>query len=312
MKSKILGILIVLFFAAGYVTLNYPVLGTLYNQIREGKVLDSYDDAVQTMDEGRREKYWKEAQEYNAMLVKENPQLSDAFSQEAKKSDSAYNHVLNMEDSGVMGALEIPKISLYLPIYHGTSQEVLEKGIGHLEGSSIPIGGKNTHAVLTGHRGLPSAELFSNLDQMEKNDEFYIHILGKTLAYKVFNVETVRPEETGHLTIARGQDRVTLVTCTPYGINTHRLLVHAKRVPYRESDTTDSRKDSLWKWLRKQKTFLISSAVLVLLVVSCIIRSCRRRKQKKRRRRKKGTGRKSGKDSRASNGSRMSDKEGRS
>lgn len=286
MKSKILGILIVLFFAAGYVTLNYPVLGTLYNQIREEKVLDSYENAVQTMDEGRREKYWKEAQEYNAMLAKENPQLSDAFSQEAKKSDSAYHHVLNMEDSGVMGALEIPKLSLYLPVYHGTSAEVLEKGIGHLEGSSIPIGGKNTHAVLTGHRGLPSAELFSNLDQMERNDEFYIHILGKTLAYKVFNVETVRPEETGHLAIAQGQDRVTLVTCTPYGINTHRLLVHAKRVPYKESGHTDSRKDSLWKWLWKQKTFLISSVVLLVLIVSGIIRNWRTRRKRKRKKRK--------------------------
>lgn len=287
MKSKILGILIVLFFAAGYVTLNYPVLGTLYNQICEGKVLDSYENAVQTMDEGRREKYWKEAQEYNAMLAKENPQLSDAFSQEAKKEDSAYHHVLNMEDSGVMGALEIPKLSLYLPVYHGTSSDVLEKGVGHLEGSSIPIGGKNTHAVLTGHRGLPSAELFSNLDQMERNDEFYIHILGKTLAYKVFHVETIRPEETGHLAIAKGQDRVTLVTCTPYGINTHRLLVHAKRVPYKESDNTDSRKDSLWKWLWKQKTFLISSAVLLLLIVSGIVRIWRMRRKRKRKKRRR-------------------------
>ena len=265
MKSKILGILIALLFAAGYVTLNYPVLGTLYNQIREGKVMDSYDHAVHTMDKEKRKKYWEEAEEYNAMLVRENPQLSDAFSQEAKKSDSAYSHVLDMEDSGVMGALEIPKISLYLPIYHGTSQEVLEKGIGHLEGTSIPIGGKNTHAVLTGHRGLPSAELFSNLDQLERNDEFYIHILGKTLAYKVFQVETVKPEDTGHLTIAKGQDRVTLVTCTPYGINTHRLLVHARRVPYK-TESTNSQKNTLWKWLLKQRTFLISTGVLVLLI----------------------------------------------
>ena len=287
MKSKILGILIAIFFAAGYVTLNYPVLGTLYNQIREGKVLDSYDEAVQTMDEGKRQKYWNDAKKYNEMLARENPQLSDAFSQEEKKPDSAYNHVLNMEESGVMGALEIPKISLYLPIYHGTSQEVLEKGVGHLEGSSIPIGGKNTHAVLTGHRGLPSAELFSNLDQLERNDEFYIHILGKTFASKVFNVETVRPEETGHLAIARGQDRVTLVTCTPYGINTHRLLVHAKRVPYKEKDDTNSKKDTLWKWLLKQKTLLISTGVLLLLIIYSIVRSCRRRKQRKRKRSKK-------------------------
>lgn len=288
MKSKILGMLIALLFVAGYATLNYPVLGTLYNQIRESKVLDSYDQAVQTMDEKKRQKYWEEAQEYNAMLARENPQLSDAFSQEEKKPDSAYNHVLNMEESGVMGALEIPKISLYLPIYHGTTQEVLEKGVGHLEGSSIPIGGKDTHAVLTGHRGLPSAELFSNLDQLERNDEFYIHILGKTLAYKVFNVETVLPEETGHLAIAKGQDRVTLVTCTPYGINTHRLLVHAKRVPYKEDTDTESQKSNLWKWLLKQKTFLISTGVLLLLLIYSVVRSFTGKKKRKKRRNKKG------------------------
>lgn len=287
MKNKIIGILIVLIFAVGYGILNYPVFGTLYNQIRGQKVLDSYDEAVQTMDESKRKKYWKEAEDYNAMLVKENPQLSDAFSQEEKKEDSTYNHVLDMEESGVMGALEIPKISLYLPIYHGTSAEVLEKGIGHLEGSSIPIGGKDTHAVLTGHRGLPSAELFSNLDQLEREDEFYIHILGKTLAYKVFNVETVKPEETGHLTIAKGQDRVTLVTCTPYGINTHRLLVHAKRVPYTEQKDENTSKSNLWNWMLKQKTFLASTGVLILLIIYSLIHR-KNKKKRKNRRKKKG------------------------
>ena len=286
MKNKIIGILIVLIFAVGYGILNYPVFGTIYNQIRGKKVLDSYNAAVQTMDESKRKQYWKEAEEYNAMLVKENPQLSDAFSQEEKKEDSAYNHVLNMEESGVMGALEIPKISLYLPIYHGTSAEVLEKGVGHLEGSSIPIGGKDTHAVLTGHRGLPSAELFSNLDQLERDDEFYIHILGKTLAYKVFNVETVKPEETGHLTIAKGQDRVTLVTCTPYGVNTHRLLIHAKRVPYKEKDEGDAQNKTLWKWLLKQRVFLLSTAVLILLIIYSLFSRSKRKRKKKRKRSK--------------------------
>lgn len=279
MKSKILGILITLFFAGGYIILNYPVFGTLYNQVRGEKVLKSYDEAVQTIDEGKRQKYLKEAQDYNKMLIEDNPQLSDAFSQEEKKADSAYNHVLNMEESGVMGALEIPKISVYLPIYHGTSQEVLERGVGHLEGTSIPIGGKDTHAVLTGHRGLPSAELFSNLDQLERNDKFYIHILGEILAYKVFNVETVRPEETGHLAIAKGQDRVTLVTCTPYGINTHRLLIHAKRIPYTDQNT-NSEKSTLWKWLLKQRVFLVSTAV-GLLLLSSFIRSRKKKKRKK-------------------------------
>ena len=236
MKSKILGILIVLFFAAGYVTLNYPVLGTLYNQICEGKVLDSYENAVQTMDEGRREKYWKEAQEYNAMLAKENPQLSDAFSQEAKKEDSAYHHVLNMEDSGVMGALEIPKLSLYLPVYHGTSSDVLEKGVGHLEGSSIPIGGKNTHAVLTGHRGLPSSKLLVRLDEMETGDLFFVRVANETLAYRVSDIQVVKPEETSCLKIQPGKDLVSIVTCTPYGINTHRLVVTGERVAYKKAE----------------------------------------------------------------------------
>lgn len=285
MKSKILEGVIVLFFIAGYITLNYPVFGTLYNQIREEKVLESYDQVVQTMDEAKRKKYWKEAQKYNQMLAKENLQLVDAFSQEEKKPDSTYNHILNMEESGVMGALEIPKISLYLPIFHGTSQETLEKGIGHMEGSSIPIGGKDTHAVLTGHRGLPSAELFSNLDQLQRNDEFYIHILGKTLAYKVFNVEIVLPEETGHLVIAKDQDRVTLVTCTPYGINTHRLLVHAKRVPYTDKENASTQKNSLWKWIMKQKTFLISTIVLLVLIGYSMF--CKRKKRKKPRKRYK-------------------------
>ena len=284
MKSKILGILITLFFAGGYIILNYPVFGTLYNQVRGEKVLKSYDEAVQTIDEGKRQKYLKEAQDYNKMLIEDNPQLSDAFSQEEKKADSAYNHVLNMEESGVMGALEIPKISVYLPIYHGTSQEVLERGVGHLEGTSIPIGGKDTHAVLTGHRGLPSAELFSNLDQLERNDKFYIHILGEILAYKVFNVETVRPEETGHLAIAKGQDRVTLVTCTPYGINTHRLLIHAKRIPYTDQNT-NSEKSTLWKWLLKQRVFLVSTVVGILLLLSSFVRS-KKKKRKKQQRRK--------------------------
>ena len=150
----------------------------------------------------------------------------------------------------------------------------------------MPIGGKNTHAVLTGHRGLPSAELFSNLDQLERDDEFYIHILGKPLAYKVFNVETVKPEEMEHLTIAKGQDRVTLVTCTPYGINTHRLLVHARRVPYK-TESTNSQKNTLWKWLLKQRTFLISTGVLVLLIIYSLVRSRQRRRQKRRKHKKK-------------------------
>ena len=192
MRNKFVGILAVLLLAIGFLILNYPTLSTLYNQLHQGTVLTTYDDTVQKMNEEKKKEYWQEAKAYNERLAGTTPQLTDAFSNKGNKEDSDYNQILNLEeDTGVMGSIEIPKISVYLPIYHGTSAEVLERGVGHMEGTSFPIGGRSTHAVLTGHRGLPSAELFTNLDQIEENDIFYLHILDKTLAYKVYNIETV-------------------------------------------------------------------------------------------------------------------------
>ena len=180
--------------------------------------MTTYDDTVQKMNEEKKKKYWQEAKAYNERLAGTTPQLTDAFSDKGNKEDSDYNQILNLEeDTGVMGSIEIPKISVYLPIYHGTSAEVLERGVGHMEGTSFPIGGRSTHTVLTGHRGLPSAELFTNLDQIEENDIFYLHILDKTLAYKVYNIETVEPSNVESLAIQQGRDLATLVTCTPYG-----------------------------------------------------------------------------------------------
>ena len=172
MRNKFVGILAVLLLAIGFLILNYPTLSTLYNQLHQGTVLTTYDDTVQKMNEEKKKEYWQEAKAYNERLAGTTPQLTDAFSNKGNKEDSDYNQILNLEeDTGVMGSIEIPKISVYLPIYHGTSAEVLERGVGHMEGTSFPIGGRSTHAVLTGHRGLPSAELFTNLDQIEENDE---------------------------------------------------------------------------------------------------------------------------------------------
>ena len=275
MKSKIATFFVVLFFIAGLGVFNYPVISTLYNQLHEGTVMASYDEKVAQMEQEELDALYKQAQDYNRKIAEEGPTVQDAFEQGETVEDELYNQTLNMEGSGVMGSIEIPKIHVFLPIYHGTSPDVLEVGVGHLQGSSLPVGGDTTHSILTGHRGLPSAELFTNLDRLEEGDIFYIHILRKTLAYKIYNIETILPEEVENLIIEEGKDLITLVTCTPYGINSHRLLLHAERTVYEEPEqeinTAEARSQNLWKWLLEQKSFLISAAVLVLLLLYLIL-----------------------------------------
>ena len=275
MKSKIATFFVVLFFIAGLGVFNYPVISTLYNQLHEGTVMSSYDEKVAQMEQEELDALYKQAQDYNRKIAEEGPTVQDAFEQGETVEDELYDQTLNMEGSGVMGSIEIPKIHVFLPIYHGTSPDVLEVGVGHLQGSSLPVGGDTTHSILTGHRGLPSAELFTNLDRLEEGDIFYIHILRKTLAYKIYNIETILPEEVENLIIEEGKDLITLVTCTPYGINSHRLLLHAERTVYEEPEqeinTAEARSQNLWKWLLEQKSFLISAAVLVLLLLYLIL-----------------------------------------
>ena len=275
MKSKIATFFVVLFFIAGLGVFNYPVISTFYNQLHEGTVMASYDEKVAQMEQEELDALYKQAQDYNRKIAEEGPTVQDAFEQGETVEDELYDQTLNMEGSGVMGSIEIPKIHVFLPIYHGTSPDVLEVGVGHLQGSSLPVGGDTTHSILTGHRGLPSAELFTNLDRLEEGDIFYIHILRKTLAYKIYNIETILPEEVENLIIEEGKDLITLVTCTPYGINSHRLLLHAERTVYEEPEqeinTAEARSQNLWKWLLEQKSFLISAAVLVLLLLYLIL-----------------------------------------
>ena len=275
MKSKIATFFVVLFFIAGLGVFNYPVISTLYNQLHEGTVMASYDETVAKMEQEELDALYKQAQDYNRKIAEEGPTVQDAFEQGETVEDELYNQTLNMEGSGVMGSIEIPKIHVFLPIYHGTSSDVLEVEVGHLQGSSLPVGGDTTHSILTGHRGLPSAELFTNLDQLEEGDIFYIHILRKTLAYKIYNIETILPEEVENLVIEEGKDLITLVTCTPYGINSHRLLLHAERTVYEEPEkeinTAEARSQNLWEWLLEQKSFLISAAVLALLLLYLIL-----------------------------------------
>ena len=175
----------------------------------------------------------EEAQEYNQSLVN-TTKLYDPFSTTGKPSKE-YMNLLNVSKDGMMAYLQIPKIDVKLPIYHSTNNGVLQKGVGHMEGSSLPIGGTSTHAVLSGHRGLPNSKLFTDLDKMKVGDIFYISVLGDTLAYEVDQIKTVLPSQTDDIEIVDGEDYVTLVTCTPYSVNTHRLLVRGKRTDYKEA-----------------------------------------------------------------------------
>lgn len=236
MKRKIFNIALLVLFLAGAGVLLYPAASNWWNQMQQNKIADGYAETVDSTSEEEIKQMWEEAQAYNKNLLLDEI-IIDPFDQvENRKVDGDYENTLNPQNNGVMGTVEIPKINVHLPIYHGTSEEVLQKAVGHLEQTSLPIGGEGTHAVLSGHRGLPSAELFTNLDKMEEGDVFYLHILEETLAYQVDKITVVEPDNLQDLAIEAGKDYVTLVTCTPYSINSHRLLVRGERIPYEEEE----------------------------------------------------------------------------
>lgn len=196
--------------------------------------ISSYKSSVSQESKNDLESELEKAQKYNSMLF----QASGAIIEDLDSSilsDKSYDSLLSQGDSGIMGSIEIPKIDVDLPIYHGTSDEVLSNGVGHQQGTSLPVGGDNTHCILTGHRGLPGSKLFTRLDEIEKDDLFYISVCGETLAYQVYDIQVVDPDNTDVMKILPDEDTVSLVTCTPYGLNTHRLVVIGKRVPYKKA-----------------------------------------------------------------------------
>ncbi|WP_300280132.1 class C sortase [uncultured Subdoligranulum sp.] len=216
-------------FVGGAAVFCYPAISNYLNQKNQSRVVQTYEETVAAQDDALLAEEWAKAEEYNENLA--GDPVHDPFVPGSGYAlPDNYLDVLNID--GVMGRITIPKIGVDLPVYHGTEAETLEKGVGHMESTSLPIGGEYRHAVLTGHRGLPSAELFTRLDELEPGDQFYLHVLDATLAYQVDQILTVEPQELETLVAEPGQDYVTLVTCTPYGVNTHRLLVRGTRVPY--------------------------------------------------------------------------------
>lgn len=261
-----------LVFAAGAGIFLYPAVSNFLAERAQTNVIRSYQAAVDESNRQKLEEEWQKAEEYNENLA--GDPVHDPFVMgSGYVLPDNYEEVLNLNGDGVMGYLEIPRIDVELPIYHGTSEEVLEKGAGHLEATALPIGGKNRHPVISAHRGLPSAELFTRLDEMEIGDWFYLSVLDETLAYEVDKITVIEPEELEFLTPEENRDLLTLLTCTPYGMNTHRLLVRGTRVPYEETEFTktgkEPEKSDSWRaqYLRAVLTGAALLAVLGLIII---------------------------------------------
>ena len=269
--SRLMTLLIVVVFVAGLSFLLYPTASNLWNQAHQSRAIATYTEQVEKLDDSSNKEMLKVARKYNKELLKK----ADHWKL-SKKDKKKYESLLDVSGTGIMGYIEIPKIDCSLPVYHGTDEGALQIAIGHLEGSSLPVGGKSSHCVLSGHRGLPSARLFTDLDQMEEGDTFILNILGHKLAYEVDQIKVVLPEEMSDLEIQEGKDLCTLVTCTPYGINTHRLLVRGHRVKYVETKVQEQKEVS------KSKTDIrpvIAGAVAGIVVLFIIIFAVRRRRK---------------------------------
>lgn len=232
MKRKLTNIIFAVLFLAGFLILVYPAAANFWNQQREKQLINTYEETTKEATPEDLSRMLEEARVYNAKQL--GNAVPDAFAEGEAELDEQYESLLNYNGDGVMGYLEIPCIDVKLPILHGTGEEALQKGAGHLEGSSLPVGGESTHAVLAAHRGLPSAALFTDLNLLKEGDLFFIHVLGEVLAYEVEESQVVDPKETESLVIKPGEDLVTLVTCTPYGVNSHRILVRGHRAEYTE------------------------------------------------------------------------------
>ena len=271
-KKHISTIIIALIFLAGLGFLLYPTVSNLWNRAHQSRAIATYTKQVEKLDDSQNKEMLKAARKYNKSLLKK----SDHWKL-SKKGKKKYESLLDVSGTGIMGYIEVPKIDCSLPIYHGTDEGALQIAIGHLEGSSLPVGGKSTHCVLSGHRGLPSARLFTDLDQMEEGDIFVLNVLGRKLAYEVDQIKVVLPDEMSDLEIVQGKDLCTLVTCTPYGINTHRLLVRGHRTKYIEETVVRLQKEA-----EKKETgiWLLAGGGAVFLIIIIIVVVKRRRKRR--------------------------------
>ncbi len=255
--------LISLIFLVAIGLMSYPFVANLFYQSRANSYIEVYKDNEKDMSSTERDEILRKAKIYNEGILNGNNVIIDPFTGDVKEKVT-YEGILNTTEDGVMGVIEIPQIDVRLPIYHGTSAEVLERGIGHVRESSLPVGGNGTHSVLTGHTGLNNAKMFSDIDRLKKKDKFFINIIGKKLEYQVDKISVVLPEDLNEITIEKDKDYCTLLTCTPYGINDHRLLVRGKRVQYRQEDENAKlKRRNASRWMGEYRYALYISIALV-------------------------------------------------
>lgn len=289
MKKKIPGILFGILFLIGFGILIYPTAADQWNTYRQSRLISSYEAAVEKMEPEDFSLQWEKARAFNDSFSTNNI-YGDIFgSEEQELTDTDYWQVLNVGGDGVMGYLSIPKIHVRLSIYHGVEEEVLQTGVGHLNGTKLPIGGEGTHCVLAAHRGLPSARLFTDIDQLEKGDLFYIHVLDQVLAYQVDQIlDMVDKDDTAvleeALQIQEEKDLVTLFTCTPYGVNSHRLLVRGTRVPYTGQEDiaatpAETMLEAVQNYYMLYLILGISVTLLGILLLRVILRPGKRKKR---------------------------------
>lgn len=278
-KSKFTTIILILIFLAGLSLLLYPTVSNYVNSLHQSRAVVNYNKEVSQMDQGRYDEIWQSALRYNQLLA-ETPQKF--FLNEEQTID--YKSQLDVSGNGIMGHVEIPKINCSLPIYHGTGEAVLQVAVGHVEWTSLPCGGESSHCVLSGHRGLPSARLFTDLDKIEIGDTFLLKVMNEVLSYEVDQILVVEPHETDDLQIVEGMDYCTLVTCTPYAKNTHRLLIRGHRVETVAAEKTNAVTKAVEEATGIEFRLLIPIIVsgVLLIVLLILLLSGRSSKKKKK------------------------------
>ncbi len=285
MKKKMNKFIIAVLFLAGLSLVLYPTVANQWNTYRQRKLIGNYESTMKEMNPKDFKEEWKKAESFNTE-ISQNNLYGNVFGEEnTDLKDTEYWKVLNIAEDGVMGYLTIPKINVKLAIYHGTANDVLQTGIGHLSGTKLPIGGESTHSVLAAHRGLPSARLFTDIDQLEVGDKFYIHVLDEVLAYKVDQILPMVDKDDHEtlekaLTIEEGKDQVTLFTCTPYGVNSHRLLVRGTRVPYNgEEDGAVSVSKSMVESIQNYYMLYLILGLAVTILIILFMRFLSKKKE---------------------------------
>ena len=274
-KNGLFSLILILTLLTGLSLLLYPTISDWWNSFHQSRAIASYVETVEELDDDAYAQLWEDAQAYNEALAQDNSRF-----QPSEEESVRYNELLNLSGTGIMGYVEIPSIDVALPIYHGTDEAVLQVAVGHIEGSSLPVGGPGTHTVLSGHRGLPSATLFTDLDQLDMGDVFLLHVLGETLTYQVDQIRIVEPDDVSLLALEEREDLCTLVTCTPYGVNSHRLLVRGYRVENLEEEQVWQISGEAGRVDFRLVALALALPILLLLLLWTWLRTGRGRKGK--------------------------------